>query len=138
MREPKQLLRWADPMISPDGENLWVRAETATGESLDLALPIAELGDTVQFFVSSAEFIVSQSVQADEPIPKGLQKHDWAAIPIRGIALGVGRSPGETILMVHLSCCQLAFPVSSSDLLRLADDFARTARTLSAGQGKPN
>lgn len=139
MREPKQLLRLADPMISPDGLSLWVRAETATGESLDLAIPFSELGDTVQFLVTCANFALSHSNQADEQTTTtGMQKHEWAPIPARGFGLGTGRSPDESILMVQLSCCQLAFPVPGSDLVRLADDFARTARTLSAGQGKSN
>jgi hypothetical protein len=138
MREPRQLLRWADAMIAPDRENLWVRVETVTGESMDLALPFAQLGDTVQFFVSCADFVVSQSNQAHEPTPTGMQKHEWAPIPARGIGLGAGRSPGETMLVVQLSCCQLAFPIPGNDLARLGDDFSRSARTLSTGQGKPN
>lgn len=138
MRDPKQLARLADPVVSTDGASLWVRAETTTGESLDLAIPFSELGDTVQFLVGCAEFVVQHSNQADEPVPLGLQKHDWAPIPTRGIGLGSGRSPDETILMVQLACCQLAFPIPSIDLVRLADDFARTARTLSTGRGKPN
>jgi len=137
-RNPKQLLRLADAMISPDGTSLWVRADTVTGERLDLAIPLAELGDTVQFLVSCADFAISHSDQADEPAPTGMQKNEWAPISIRGIGLGPGRSPDESMLMVRLSCCQLAFPVPGSDLARLADDFARNARTLSAGRGKPN
>jgi hypothetical protein len=137
-RNPKQMLQLADARVSPDGKSLWVRVETVSLESLDLAIPFAELGDTVQFLVSCANFVVQHSDQADEPAPVGMQRHHWAPIPIRGIGLGTGRSPDESMLMVQLACCQFAFPVSGDDLLRLANDFTRTAHTLSAGKGKPN
>jgi hypothetical protein len=136
-RNPKQLLRMEDAIVSPDGKSLWVKIIT-DGQTLDVAIPFDELGDTVQFLVTCAAFVISHSDQADNPTPTGMQKNHWAPIPTRGVGLGLGRTPDESILMVQLACCQLAFPVPGSDLARLADDFSRTARTLSAGHGKPN
>jgi len=136
-RNPKRLLRLEDATVSPDGESLWVKI-VGDGETLDVAIPFSELGDTVQFLVHCADFVISNSNHADEPTSPGMQKSEWAPVPIRGIGLGTGRTPDESMLMVQLACCQLAFPVSGGDLVRLAHDFARSARTLSAGQGKPN
>ena len=137
-RTPKKLLRFDDAIISPDGTNLWVKIETMSGDNLDLAIPFTELGDTVQFLVSCADFAVEDSDQADNSRARRMQSSEWAPIPSRGIGLGAGCSPDESMLVIQLSCCQLAFPVAGSDLVRLADDFARVARTLSAGKGKPN
>ena len=58
--------------------------------------------------------------------------------PGKRIRAGAGAENGETLLVIQLSCCQLAFPISGPDLIRLADDFDKTARTLSVGGGKPN
>jgi len=137
-RTPQQLRSLSDAMPSPDGKSLYVRVNTMAGGGVDLAIPLAELGDTVQFLVSCAEFVVEQSGHAGSSAAAGMQKNEWAPISIRGIGLGGGRSPDESILMVQLACCQLAFSIAGSDLERLTDDFALNARTLSAGRGKPN
>ena len=136
-RTPKKFSGLADAMISLDGTSLWVRVEAASGDSLDVAIPFAELGDAVQFFVSCADFAVSHSDQADEPEPTGMQQNEWAPIPARRIGLA-GHSPEETMLVVQLSCCQLAFQIAPDNLAELADGFSRIARMLSAGQGRPN
>jgi hypothetical protein len=137
-RTPGQLQSLSDAMISPDGKSLWVHVNTVASRSLDIAIPFAELGDTVQFLVSCAEVGIDHSDQADASEPTGMQMHESAPIEARGIALAAGRAPDESLLVVKLACCRLAFPIAGGDLLRLADDFVRTARTLSAGRGKPN
>jgi hypothetical protein len=134
LRKPTQLLKMEEPMVSQDGESLWLKIVTEE-RTLDVAVPFSRLGDAVQFLVSCASFVLDYS---NDPPTTGMQTGEWAPIPIRGIGLGAGRDPNETILMIQLACCQLAFPVPGSDLARLADDFSRKARTLSAGHGKPN
>ena len=129
---------FADPVIGKDGaQSLWLKLETDS-RTLNLAIPFAEIGDAIQFLAGCSEFAVSNSDHADDAIPPRLEKQEWAPIPARGFGLGAGRTPDETILMIQLSCCQLAFPIPGKDLIWLADDFARTAQTLSAGLGKSN
>ena len=124
-------------MIAPDGQSIWLNVET-TRRNLDLAIPVEEIGDAIQLLASCAEFVVSNSDHASHDDPPRLERQEWAPIPARGFGLGAGAENGETLLVIQLSCCQLAFPISGPDLIRLADDFAKTARTLSVGGGKPN
>ena len=135
---PERWIRFSNPVIGKDRAlSLWLKLETDR-RTLDLAIPFAEIGDAIQFLAACSEFAVSHSDHADDAVPPRLEKQDWAPIPARGFGLGAGRTSDETMLVIQLSCCQLAFPIPGNDLVRLAADFARTARTLSAGQGKPN
>jgi hypothetical protein len=136
-RNPEKLKRFADPMVSTDGQAIWIKVETAS-RTLDIAIPLGEIGDAVQFLVGCADFVVTHSDHPADEAPPRLETMEWAPIPARGMGLGAGRSPDETMLVIQLACCQLAFPIAGDDLRRLADDFARSARTLSAGHGRPN
>ncbi|MBV9516643.1 MAG: hypothetical protein JO068_00845 [Hyphomicrobiales bacterium] len=137
-RAPKRLIQLADAAISADRQWLWVRAETEDDQSLDLSIPLDQLGNTVQFLVMAAEFVVSEAEEDGHTTPKEPEApaHDWAPIPIRGIAFAAGGSPNETLLVVKLAGFELAFSMPSDELSRLAEDIARVAQTLSADAGK--
>jgi hypothetical protein len=136
-RNPNRLLCLEEPQIAADGQSLWLKIVTEA-RALDIAIPFGELGDVVQLLVHCAAYALSHSDQATDEKPSGMQQREWAPIQALGFGLGSGRTPDESILMVQLSCCQLAFPIAGNELLRLADDFSRMARTLSAGRSKPN
>jgi hypothetical protein len=132
----RRMIRWSEPHISPDHKDLWMRLEME-GQNVDFSLPIAELGDTVQFLVTCAEAAVTESEETPEPPLTKTQSQEWAPIQMRGIGFAPGRTPEETLLVVKLAGFQLAFSVASSDLAGLADGLGQTARTLSAGHGQP-
>ncbi len=136
MRSPSRLATWSDPALSPDGKNLWVRAETEDGRSLDLEMPLDQIGDFVSFFTSVANFLVRQRADQDgEPLRTATA--DWAPIPVVGVGLGAGGSPDKTILFVRLAGFELAFSLDSDKVSEVGRDFARMAHTLSSGDGKP-
>jgi len=135
-RKPKLIKALADPMVSPDGSELWVRVEAHKSLPLDLAVPFSRLGEMIQFLAGCADFAITTSASTASQMTLG-QAYQWAPIPIRAIGLGPGRSAAESMLVVQLAGCQLAFPISNDDLTSLADDFARNARLLSADPRKP-
>jgi hypothetical protein len=135
-RTPKRVERWADPAISPDRKSLWIRVEMEDGDSDDLEIPLQQIGDTVSFFVSVANHIVTE-LEDEVELPSQTASPDWAPIPVVGVGLGIGRGPEETILFVRLAGFELAFSLDGSKVAALGNDFARNAQMLSAGAGKP-
>ena len=136
MRSPRRLAAWSDPALSPDGKNLWVRAETEDGAAFDLEMPLGQIGDLVSFFTSVANFLVRNRADQYGEQLRTSSAH-WARIPVVGLGLGLGGSPDETMLIVRLAGFELAFSLDSGKVSQLGRDFAQMAHTLSSGGGKP-
>jgi hypothetical protein len=135
MAEPrKQLARLSNPEISGDGKALCLTVETEDGDSYDLAIKLTEIGHVVQFLISASNFAAG----LDEDRPKGAPAVPLAPIPIKGMAFSPGMSPTETHLVVGFEGFHLALEIPSSQLAKIASDFARIAVTLSAPVLKPN
>lgn len=109
-----------------------------TGGAVDLAIALDELGDVVQFLIGCAEFAVERAEEAGLSVSADTCRSEWPPIEARNLGLGPGRTAEESLLVVQLAACQLAFALSPAMLQRMSHDFVRTARTLSAGRGKPN
>lgn len=137
-RTPRPFKNLSDPAVSADGRDLLVQINATSGESLDLAIPFAEIGEVVHFLAASTQYAIDGAFVSDGQQKVDPMKVASSPIPMRGIGLAPGRSPEETILVVRLNCCDLAFPMRSSELASLGNDFSRIAQTLSAGRGKPN
>lgn len=113
------------------GETAAFTIKTETGKQLRVHCPIAEIGDII-FYLAT----VAREFGATREIPK-LAPHETrnylVPIPAEGIGFQFGQTRDTVLLVVGLSGFDLAFELSSSNVATLADDFARIARTLSAG-----
>ena len=127
MRNPKLFTALSAPEISHDGKHFAVVVETEAGENLNLEIPFSEVGAIVEFLVSAAN-------HADLAPHQGQQSLD--PIPIQGLAFAAGKSPEETLLVVRLVGCDLAFSLDSSKVAALGNEFSRIALALAAS-GRP-
>ncbi len=124
MSQSKRFIRFSDnPVASPNGRHLSVGIETEDGETLNLEIPLSELGAIVSFLVSAAAYINPDATLPESP---------WEPIPTRGMGFAAGRSPAETLLFVNFGSFALPFSLDSNELRRMERDFVRIARTLSA------
>lgn len=121
-----------NPAVFDDGETVAFTINTDTGEHLRVHCPIAELG---QLFAYLGHLAKIAGAMRDAPKPTTLQEgyNDLVPIPADGFGFQAGSNPDETLLMVRLSGFDMAFAAPSSALARMADEFVRIARTLSAG-----
>ena len=127
MRNPPRFTALSAPELSRDGKHFAVVVETDTGENLDLEIPLDEVGAIVEFLISvanHAEFAPHQGQQSLSPIP------------IQGLGFAAGNSPEETLLVVRLVGCDLAFSLASSKVAALGNEFSRIAQALAAS-GRP-
>ena len=135
MREPRKLIRWVNPALSPDEKEVWVEIEVEGNERADLAVPISEIGDTVAFFASLADYVAKHREEnEDDPINLGPQ--EYVPIEVVGLGLVTGRNQDETILLVRLAGFSIGLSLSSSKVAQIGRDFAQMAELLSAS-GKP-
>lgn len=125
--QPKRFTSLSNPWLSTDETLLTVNVDTDEG-SIPLSIPLDAIPDIVEFLVGVAGSITPDPHQKD----RGM-----VPIPVLGLGLQAGRNADETLLVVRLGGgADLAFPLTSTQLVALADDFAQTARALSAG-GRP-
>jgi hypothetical protein len=118
-----------------DGNAVAFTIETEDGNRLALHCLLPELGD---IFCALATLAKAAGEERNAPTPEPPATHNYLApIPAQGIGFQAGRTPDETLLVVRLYGFDMAFSVPSSGLVRLADDVARIARTLSAGSNQP-
>jgi|GEM_PF-1916812 len=124
MRQSKRFLRFSDyPVPSADGRHFSVGIETEDGETLNLEIPLSELGAIVSFLVLATAHINPNTT---------LQESPWEPIPTWGLKFAAGRSPAETLLVVHFQSFDLAFSIPTDELKRMEPDFVRILRVLSA------
>lgn len=123
MRKPKRFLRFSSPEASFDGQHFAIVVETEDEASLDIEIPLTEVGAIVEFLVSVASHINPDAPHGQE---------SWSPIPVHGLGLAAGRSPAETLLVVRFGGFDLAFSLDSTKVKALAHDFSLTAQALSA------
>lgn len=123
MRKPKKFIRFSNP-IPIDNKHFATIVETEEGESLDLSIPINEVGAMIEFLVSVAAVV--NPVRTTSPPPY------WNPIRVERSGFSFGASPSETILFHQIGGFYLAFALDTNRLRQLASDFARIARTASA------
>ena len=126
---------FSNPVAFNDGECVAFTIETHDGQSLRVNCELPELGHVFAFLGELAKSAAEIQGREDPPLPQ--TQNFLAPVPAHGMAFQAGRAPDETLLVMRLFGFDMSFAVSSSGLAALADDFARTARTLSAGSGKP-
>jgi len=127
------LLNLSDAYILPEG-HIRFTVKRRDGEALRVSCPTVEVGDIVFFLVSLAKGASEQQgLGMGPPVMSHL-----TPIPATGIGFSAGMTPEETLLVVNLSGFALSFAMTSSGLLRLADDIARTAKTLAAPADRKN
>ena len=121
-------------MIFENGERVAFTITVASGEKIRVNCVLAELGDIFCFLGNLAK--CAAEMQDKEPASSSEGHNYLAPVPAQGMGFQAGSSPEETLLVMRLFGFDMAFSVSSSGLAEVADGFARTARTLSAGTGK--
>jgi hypothetical protein len=110
--------------------------KTVSGNTFRVHCPVAELGDIFRYLGHLAKASGDmRDVSTTIPIPQ--TQNYLAPVPAQGIAFQAGAAPDETLLVMRLHGFDMAFAVSSSGLVALADDIRRIALTLSAGSEKP-
>lgn len=128
MRNPKRFITFSEPVILHGGKSFAVVVETEEGERLDLEIPLNEIGAIVEFMTSVSAFARNIPRQGEQT---------WSPIPVQGIGFAAGRTPDETLLVVRLAGCDLAFSMESKKVADLGSEFFRIAQTL-ASDGQPN
>lgn len=123
----------SDPRVLDGGKRVAFTVERHDGSSLEVSCPTQELADLIAF-LAGLGFYASEKAAEFDSTPRLLPP--TARIPSFGI--GFAHAPDETLLLVDLRGFQLVFPISNSDLTRLADDVSRIARTLAADSSKKN
>lgn len=131
-----KLAGFEDAMSCDDGETVAFTVKTATGKKLRVNCPLAELGDIFNYLGLLAKAAGEARNVPTPPIPQAHQSY-LAPIPVEGIGFAAGAGPDETLLLMRFSGFDMAFAVSSSGLVALADDIRRIALTLSAGGRQP-
>jgi hypothetical protein len=104
--------------------------ERHDGASLDISCETIELADIISYLAGIG------MLASTERTPKQ-GAFTAVRIPSQGIGFGAP-TPEESMLAVNLRSFQLMFPISNSDLTRLADDVSRIAKTLAADASKKN
>jgi|SRR5208282_757517 len=131
----KKLLRLTDATVMDDDLGVGFSIETHEGEKLRVFCSVPEVGDIFSFLGALAREACLQTHK--EYQGSGPPRNELAPIPAEGMGFQAGPSPDETLLVMRLFGFDLAFSIPSSGLARVADDFARTARTLSADHRRP-
>jgi hypothetical protein len=130
-----KLLCFSEAVAFNDGENVAFTIETQDRKRLRVNCPLPDLGNVFSFLGNLAKAAAEIQGKEDPPLPH--TQNFLVPVPAHGMAFQAGNSPDETLLVMRLFGFDMAFAVSSSGLTALADDFARIARTLSAGPGIP-
>jgi hypothetical protein len=129
------LARLLNPGVLDDGESVAFTIETVNGRRYPLNCPLPEIGDIFSFLGALAK---AAGEERNVPAPRGTATYNYLApIPASGMGFQAGRTPDETLVVIRLSGFDMAFVFPSDELVRLAGDIARIARTLSAGSGRP-
>ena len=123
MRSPHRLVRFENPVAAHDGRHVAFEVVTGDAEKFDLEVPLVELGAVIEYLVGLATH-----VGVNEAVPQKI----YSPIPVQGLGLATGRDANETLLVVRLAGCELAFSLDSTKVAELGGSFARTAQVLSA------
>ena len=120
--------RFSNAFLLPDGKFRFT-IDRADGESLTVSVPVEEAPHMIAFIAGIAK-AANESRGLGPGTPP--QVSELTPIETTGIGFAVAATNGETLLVVNMSGVALPFAMSSSGLLRLADDIERISRTLSA------
>ncbi len=131
-----ELVRLSDARISDDGNAVGFQIERADEQTFAAWCRVPTLNDAFHFLAVAAK---AAGEQREEAPRLGSEPQNYTTpIPAIGIAFQAGQTPAETVLVMRLHGFDMGFQIPSDGLVRLADDIARIARTLSASQAKPN
>lgn len=138
---PLEFLRLSELRPSLDGKRIAFRIECRDGvsgdvQSADISCAVGELTDVIAYLAHGA-VAAAANLNSPPPRPAVSQTFDTNPLPAQGIGFGAGRSPDETLLLVHLAGFDLVFSVPSSALARVAPELSRMTTTLSASGTKP-
>jgi hypothetical protein len=130
-----KLARLEDATVFDGGATVAFTITTVNRKQLRVNCPLAELGDIFSYLGILAK---NAGAERKVPMPPLPQSHNYLApVPAEGIAFQAGTQPDETLLLMRLSGFDMAFSVSRSGLIALADEIRRIALTLSAESEKP-
>jgi hypothetical protein len=123
------------PLRRPGDGDVGFRIEREDGAELDVACSVPEIGDIFSFLGTLAKHAGEETQASLQDNP---QQSYLVPIPATEIGFASSASPNETLLVIGLHGFGLAFSIPNSGLERMADELARTARTLSADQTRKN
>ena len=131
-----QISELSDPRASDDGKAIGFKVIRTDGAAFEIWCELSQLNDVFYFLAAAAAYAAGLGVPEDQS--EKLARNPLTPIPAEGLGFVAGRAPGETALMIRLSGFDMAFAIPNSGLVRLSDDIARIARTLSADPQKRN
>jgi hypothetical protein len=105
------------------------------GQSLVVLCTQDDAKDAIGFIAGLARYANEARGLGMGTPPQG---SDVGLLPATGFGLSLTSSKGPVALILNMGGFALGAEISNSDLLRLADDFARAARTLSAPTDRKN
>jgi len=127
---PKQIKEIGDPTYYADLDLITAPVTFTDGETVEVAIPVADIGAFVGYFAKLNEFLSSQGVS----VKRG-RKDDLFG-PIRVHGLGFQDGPEDTMLVLDLAGCRLGFALENTQLTRFARELPQVALTLSADRKK--
>jgi hypothetical protein len=132
--EPALFKRLSNAAVFPDG-SFSIRIETDSG-SADVRIPTSELGEIINFLIAAATL----AAQDDEPCAEGMPPEAvQSPLSVRGLGLGYGRNPAESLLWIQLARnLALPFALDSKKLHELERGLSHTLKTMAADPNKVN
>jgi hypothetical protein len=127
---PKQIKEIGNPTYHADLDLVVAPLTFTDGETVEVAIPVAEIGRLVSYFAGLNDFLSSQGVS----VKRG-RKDDLFG-PIRVHGLGFHAGPEDTMLVLDLAGCRLGFALESTQLIRFARELPQVALALSADRKK--
>jgi hypothetical protein len=118
----RRFIGFSNPSLSIDGRSIAVKVLTDPGDPVVLEIPYQEIGAIIEFLTRCA-------ASGGEPTPAAMS---YNPIPIVGLGLATGNTAEETLLVVRLAGCELAYSLASKQVAALGRDFAQTAQVLAA------
>lgn len=112
VRHPHRLVRLEDPMLSGDAAAISIRLVTQTAPPFDLTVPVAEIGDVIQFVASATDHLAARA-EADG-VDLSARPSEFPPIRVRRIDFAAGPTPEDTLLVVRAGCFDLVFALDTT------------------------
>jgi hypothetical protein len=124
----------SDAKVHPDGETLSLTINRADGQSLNISCDRSDLAQIISDLIELA----AAGGQTTEDRGEFQTQNLLTPAPTLGIGFHPGEVPDCSLLVVRTGGLDLSFEISNSDLADAAEQFARTAKALSAPTARKN
>lgn len=116
-----------------DGRGVAIRAAAVDGTTVDIDVPLDEIGDVIAALIE-----VCQTVRRSAPLaaPVSGSAQSIPTVEARGIGIAAIAEAGRTGFMVDLEACCIGFSVPNERMRVLGSELARVCAAMSADESK--